>query len=158
MDLHFMEMGLCSACLEAVVMFCASLKKLCRLRFESAHQFNEEHMLGLIGRFAQLAVGEFKVEVALSLRLNEEHWQQIIEDWGLGAYSWLSGTRWGAVPGEYLVAELTAEEKVFGYGGYECTQAEHDGWLCVVAGREAIWRFVEHRFRRASKRAQLEYK
>ena len=158
MDLHFMEMGVCCACLEALVMFCATLKKLCRLRFESAHQFKEEHMLGLIERFAQLAVGKFKVEVALSLRLDDQHWQDIIQDWGLGAGSWLSWAKWGAVPGEYLMPELTAEEKVFGYGGWECSSAEHNEWLCVVAGREAIWRFVEQRFRRASKRAQLEYK
>ena len=115
-------------------------------------------MLGLIERFAQLAVGKFKVEVALSLRLNDQHWQGIIQDWGLGAGSWLSVTKWGAVPGEYLMTELTEGEKAFGYGGWECSPAEHKEWLCVVAGREAIWRFVEQRFRCASKRAQLGYK
>ena len=69
MDLHFVEMGVCKACLEALVMFLATLRQLRRLRLERAHQFQERHLLGLIERFSQLAVGEFKVEVALSLCL-----------------------------------------------------------------------------------------
>jgi hypothetical protein len=151
------EMGLCRPCLEALVMHVATMQKLCRLRLESAHQFQERHMLGLIKRFSQLAVGKFKVEVVLSLRMNEQHWQGIVQDWGLGAGSWLSGAWMGAVPGDHLIPELTAEEKTFGYNGWGWTRVEHKKWLCVVAGREAIWRFVEQRFRCAEQQAVVGY-
>ena len=157
MNLHIVEIAACRACLEALMMFFTTLKQLRRLRMESAHQFQERHMLDLLQRFSQLAVGECKVEVALSLCLDGQHWQDVIRDWGLGADSWLSGTKMRAVPGEYLMPELTEEERAHGFGGWDCTPAEHKEWLCVVDGREAIWRFVEQRYQCAVELAKSGY-